>query len=205
MGMGGMGQMGMGQAGMGQMGMGGMQGMGCCSMCPMCQGMSPAGGDMLPEQMLNRLVREIGLTGEQVEQILGILLDFRKTRIRLTSEMQIVQIDLQKMLMQDTVDKKKVEQQVRDLSRMQGDLNLAGAQAVLAARDVLTPEQRRKAVSLLIKGFYFPGGMAMPAGQGPMAPGMTMPPAGQGPQGPMAPGMSMPPAGPPQAPGPATW
>ena len=166
---------------MNQMQMGQMQ-MGAGCMCPMC-GMQMGG--MTPDRMLAEGIQGLGLTDDQMTRLRDICMDFRKTQIRLTGDIEIAQIDLQRMLVQDVVDAQKAERQVGEINKLQGDLQITMVRSLLAARNVLTPEQRRAIISKMMRT----GPMQQPAsgGRGPM---------------PMGPGASPPSGGPPQPPPP---
>ena len=173
MGMGqGMGR-GMGQGmgpGMGQgMGPGMGQGMGQGMMCPMCP-MMGAGG-MLPGHMFNMHAAALELTEDQIQKIQNIQTDFRRQQIRTGSEIELSRIDLQQEMMKDNPDVTKAERLIRDINRLQADMQVAAMKASAAAKNVLTPEQRSRAKSMMMRP--------------PMGGGMQpMPPAG-GPHGPM--------------------
>lgn len=132
-------------------------------------------GMTMPGQILMH-ARMLDLTKEQTGRIRSMHTELRKEQIRLTSQIQIAQIDLQELLAQDTVDMPKVEQQVREISRLQGDLQLARIRAMNSVRNVLTPEQREKLQSLMM------GTRPMGLMQGPKPMGRdATPPPGPGP------------------------
>ncbi len=114
-----MGMPGMGGGGMmGGMGGGGMMGhMGGGGM------MGPGG--MGPDQCLMMHIQSLGLTDDQMGRLRPIMTDYQKEKINLSGQIQIKEIDLHTIMMADTVDMKKVEAQVRDINRLQGDLQLA--------------------------------------------------------------------------------
>ena len=183
-----------GMPGMGGGRMGGMGGGMMGGMCPM---MGP--GHMALDQCLIMHIQSLGLTDDQMSRLRAAMTDYQKEKINLTSQIQVKEIDLHTMLMADSVDMKKVEAQVRDITRLQGDLQLAGIRAFQAGKKVLTPEQVRTlhqmmgmcmgACPMMGGGMPMPmmGGMSAPGG---MAPGAPMPNA---PNAPMTP--PNPPAG----------
>lgn len=194
-----MGMPGMGGGGMmGGMGGGGMMGHMGGGMMP---GMMGPGGMGL-DQCLMMHIQSLGLTDDQMGRLRPIMTDYQKEKINLSGQIQIKEIDLHTMMMADSVDMKKVDAQVRDINRLQGDLQLAGIQAFLAGKKILTPEQIRMlhqqmgmcmgACPMMGGGMQMPmmGGQGMMGGGMPgMAPGQMAP----GPGGPMKP--PAPPAG----------
>jgi len=207
-GMPGMGGQGMMGGGMGR-GMGGGQGMmgpgAMGGMCPMMGGQGMiGGGGMAPDQCLMMHIQSLGLTDDQMSRLRPSMTEYQKEMISLNSQIQVKQIDLHTMLMANNVDMKKVETQVRDINRMQGDLQLAGIRAFEAGKKILTPEQTRMLRQQMgnctgscpmMGAPGMMGGRGMMGGQGMMrGPGMAdgIP----GPGG-MAPGAPMTPSAPP--------
>jgi Spy/CpxP family protein refolding chaperone len=116
-----------------------------------------------------------------------IFVDYMKKEIQLKSQIEVAQIDLWQLMMQDKVDTQKVNKQVNMISEAKGDLLEAQTHALLAVRDVLTPEQRSKMQMMMMKMPLMSGGMGMGDGGGmrrpmPMQPGMMPPPGGTEPQ-----------------------
>lgn len=147
----------MGQMGQGMGGMQGMQGM----MCPMC-GMMSMGG-MLPGGMYLMHADMLGLTDDQIRKLQDIQADFRRRQVRTGSDIQLNQIDLQQETMKDSPDATKAERLIREINRLQGDMQVAAMKASMAAKNVLTPEQRRMAMSMMMKPpMQVPGGMQQP-------------------------------------------
>jgi len=185
----------MGGMGGGMMGgMGGGQGM-------MGGGMMGPGGMGL-DQCLMMHIQSLGLTEDQMSRLRTVMTDYQKERINLTSQIQVKEIDLHTMLMADNADMKKVEAQVRDINRVQGDLQLAGIRAFLAGKKILMPEQIRMLQQMMGMCMgtcpMMGGGMPMPMmggpgmmggmpGPGGMAPGAPMPPSPNAPMSPNPP------------------
>jgi Spy/CpxP family protein refolding chaperone len=166
--------------GMGQMGMGSM-------MCPMCQGRMGGGqgmdmgmmypmcrGMMLPGHHALMHREALGLSDQQADKIRDIQTEFRKQQIRLGSEVQLAEIDLEQAMKAEKVDMPGVERLVREMNRVQGDLRLAGIRAKVSAQNVLTPDQRKMAESMMM--MPGPQPMGMP-GPGMMRPGTPQAPA----------------------------
>ena len=96
-----------------------------------------------------RIAEKLELTDEQVKQVKSALTDARKKRIGLRAGARVARIELREMVSQETVDKAKVGAKVDEIAKIQGDLLRARIDAVLAVREVLTPEQIAKADGLL--------------------------------------------------------
>ena len=161
--------------GMGQgMGMGGPMGHGMQCMCPMC-GMMGMGG-MLPGQMLLMHADMLKLTDDQIQKIRNIQPDFRRQQVRTGADIQLDQIDLQQELMKDGPDAAKAERLIRHINQLQADQQVAAMKASIAAKNVLTPEQRQMCSSMMkmkMMGPQMPGGMqpmGPPGGTPPMPP-----------------------------------
>jgi Spy/CpxP family protein refolding chaperone len=176
---GGMGQ-GMGMRGMMGKGMGMGGGQGMQGMCPMCSMMGMS--DMLPGGMCLLRAGGLGLTDDQTSKIQNIHTDFRREQIKTGSEIQLAQLDLQQELMKDNPDTSKVGTIIKRINGLQAEVQIAAMKSWIAARNVLTPEQRQKCKSMMM-GRPMTGGMMpmMPQGGGgmqPMAPGAggQMPP-----------------------------
>ena len=186
MGMGG-GMMGGGQGMRGMMGkgmgMGGGQGM--QGMCPMCSMMGMS--EMLPGGMCLLRAGGLGLTDDQISKIQNIHTDFRREQIKTGSEIQLAQLDLRQEMMKDNPDASKVGTIIKRINGLQAEVQIAAMKSWIAARNVLTPEQRQKCKSMMKSMMQGMGGMMggmqpmMPKGGGgmqPMAPGAggQMPP-----------------------------
>lgn len=100
-------------------------------------------------RMMGRMQERLELTDEQVKKIKDVLTEARKKRIALRADARIAGIDLRQMVSGETVDKAEVGAKVDAIAKVRGDLLRARADAVLAVREVLTPEQIAKAENVL--------------------------------------------------------
>jgi hypothetical protein len=151
------GKMGGGMMGRGMMGMGGMGGMAG-------QGRMMGRGGMMEDgmmgfgggEMMERLVivsylrneEELGLSDEQVKKLEGRRTSYLKEAIGLHAKLQIGRIELKELLDQDSADMAAVEKKVRANQDVQCDLILAAIRANQDAKNILTPDQRKKAKAL---------------------------------------------------------
>jgi len=101
------------------------------------------------ERGIKRIAERLELSDEQVTKIKGVLSEARKKQITLRAGARVARIELREMVSADTVDKAKVAAKVDEIAKVGGDLLRARTDAVLAVREVLTPEQLAKADGLL--------------------------------------------------------
>ena len=110
-------------------------------------------GGNLPGLLNSRRLREgLELTDEQTEQLHKINVDTRKNAVQKRADLQIRQIELHELLRAENPPRVQVEQKVREITQLQGDLMQTRVDALLSARAVLTPEQRQKAQELRSQG-----------------------------------------------------
>ena len=98
---------------------------------------------------VKRMTKKLERTDEQVSKIKSALTDARKKRIGLRADARVASIELREMVSQEAVDKAKMGAKVDEIAKIRGDLLRARADAVLAVREVLTPEQIAKADDML--------------------------------------------------------
>ena len=95
------------------------------------------------------MTEKLELTDEQVKKVKGALTDARKKRIGLRADARVAGIELREIVSQETVDKAKIGAKVDEIAKIRGDLLRARTDAVVAVREVLTPEQIAKADDML--------------------------------------------------------
>jgi Spy/CpxP family protein refolding chaperone len=107
-----------------------------------------ASGDSLG-QLLPVLLKEIGLTPEQTQQVQQIVASHRETLQSLFSQLQAANAALaNKLIVPEEIKAEQLAPQVQRITELREQLLLEGLQAFLEVRSVLTPEQRVKAVQL---------------------------------------------------------
>lgn len=109
-------------------------------------------------RMMGRMQERLELTDEQVKKIKDVLTEARKKRIALRADARIAGIELRQMVSGETVEKAEVNAKVDAVAKIRGDLLRARADAVLAVREVLTPEQIAKADGMLKRMLHGRGG-----------------------------------------------
>ncbi|MCY4489534.1 MAG: Spy/CpxP family protein refolding chaperone [Deltaproteobacteria bacterium] len=100
-------------------------------------------------RMMKRMTERLELTDEQVKKIKDVFTDARKKKIALRADARIAGIDLRQMVSGESVDKAEVGAKVDAIAKVRGDLLRARTDAVLAVREILTPEQIAKADGML--------------------------------------------------------
>lgn len=90
-------------------------------------------------------VEELGLSSEQVNQLKVIRVEVRKDNIRNAAETEITRLELSELLAGDTWTMKDAESLVRQVQKLEGDMQVRHLQAISDARKVLTEEQLKQA------------------------------------------------------------
>ena len=113
-------------------------------------GMGMGGGMFLgPERILlmddrGRLAEKLDLTGTQKDKLRDIGGDLERKEIRLRADLETAGLDLRDLMRSDSPSASAVDAKIENLSQLRGELMKANARAVLDARKVLTPDQRKK-------------------------------------------------------------
>lgn len=136
--------------------------------CPMCGGDMHGDGmsAMIPGQRYLAQCGALGLSSDQINRIRNIQIDFYKQAVQDISGILTAHLDQQQALMADKVDTGRVEKQAREIGRLVGELDLAAVRAQIAARNVLTPDQRAKANTMAVPCMPMGGMMGQPSGGG---------------------------------------
>lgn len=137
---------------MGGKGMGGMMGAGRSGMMG-GEGMHSMmhGGQMgMMAQGMGQMfyldrAEELGLSSEQVNKLKAIHVEGRKDNIRKAAEAKIVRLELSDLLSGDTWTLNDAEPLVRNVQKLEGDMQVRHLQALSDARKVLTAEQLKQA------------------------------------------------------------
>jgi Spy/CpxP family protein refolding chaperone len=127
----------------------------------------------------------INLTDDQANHLRQIIVDAQKSAIETRARLAVDGIELRELLRADKPDQDAVMKKAEAITRLRGQMMKNGIQAILDAKDVLTPEQQKKVRDLMESRFMRGawgarrmerggGGMMMPRGRRNMPP-----PAGQ--------------------------
>ena len=101
------------------------------------------------EKMLD--LKELALTDEQSDRIMGIMTETRKETIQLRSEFKVARIEMGDLLTQESVDKEAIALKADQIGQSAQQLVQLWTAAAIDVRDLLTPEQANKARPYLIK------------------------------------------------------
>jgi Spy/CpxP family protein refolding chaperone len=87
---------------------------------------------------------EIGLTSEQQTKLRQSRLATKRETIELGAKLRILRLELRELLQADQPDQKAVQAKVKEIGELRTKIELARINGRLAARSVLTAEQREK-------------------------------------------------------------
>tara|TARA_R110002096_G_scaffold433887_2_gene653782 strand:- start:93727 stop:94602 length:876 start_codon:yes stop_codon:yes gene_type:complete len=91
-----------------------------------------------------RVLSELNLNANQKNAIGTILVDARKTSIRMTANMNIAGIDLRRELEKDAASEKRVGVLIEQISSLEGELRKSRVFSWLRIRKLLSAKQRQK-------------------------------------------------------------
>jgi len=133
----------------GMMGRMDMKGMGGRMGCPMFGEMMEMNGANAIDMYL-RHAGDLGLSDEQVTKLKDMKSAFMKETIEKAAKLQVGRIELRDLMEKDTADMAAIEKKVKENESLRTDLVLSSVKAVINARNVLTPEQRKDARKFLM-------------------------------------------------------
>jgi Spy/CpxP family protein refolding chaperone len=105
------------------------------------RGMGPGGPVFGDPAMMQK---ELGLTDEQVKKIGAINLEHRKKMLDLREKIAPKEIQLERLLLEDTVDFAKVRALLKEISDIKIDLHMLKIEHRIDIEKVLTPDQKAK-------------------------------------------------------------
>lgn len=108
------------------------------------------------QRNMSRMVEELGLNDEQVKAIKDVLIEARKKNIKLMADARVARIELGQLVTGNEVDKASVNAKVDQIAGLRGDIMRQRTDAVLAVREILTPEQQQKADRMLQRLLHGP-------------------------------------------------
>jgi hypothetical protein len=92
---------------------------------------------------------KLGLSDDQVRRMEQLRTEFEKESIRKEADLRVAEMDLETLLDAPNVDLAKVETKVREVEKIRADLRIARIRTIEKAKDLLTPEQRKKLQEIL--------------------------------------------------------
>ncbi len=115
-------------------------------------GMAACDGDCdFDGSPMNRL-KALGLDEKQKEAVQSIHFRTKKDMIRLRADEQVAEIELREILSKDPVDLKAAEAAVKKIEGMKSEMKITHIKAKEEIKSNLTPEQRKKFVSMMDMG-----------------------------------------------------
>jgi Spy/CpxP family protein refolding chaperone len=86
----------------------------------------------------------MAITEDQVDKLLAIKTDFKKTKIRMKADIQLASVDLHDLLRDDKGSLNDIEAKLKDLYDTRAEMYFASVKATRDAKAVLTAEQRAR-------------------------------------------------------------
>jgi len=92
---------------------------------------------------------KLGLSDDQVRRMEQLRTDFEKESIRKEADVRVAEMDLEALLDAPSVEMGKAEAKVREIEKTRADLRIARIRAIEKAKELLTPDQRKKLHEIL--------------------------------------------------------
>ena len=146
-------------------------------------GMDMGGGMMEMMKMMGAMSR-LNLTPEQNKRFQMLKLQHQKEAIPLLGKVRMAGVDIQEMLLADSVDLEKVKAKVREKHDAMASLDISHLALMRDVKAGLTPEQRQRMESMMTEM----GPMMGPMPPMPMMGPMMGAPSGPAKEAPSAPG-----------------
>ena len=120
------------------------------------------GGGLLRMAENPRVRTALGLSDEQVARLHKISVDAQKASVQTRADMQLRRIELRELMRADNPDHDAIMRKLDEVNALQGKMQKARVETLLAARSVLTPEQLKKVKTFMEnRGAGGPGGGRM--------------------------------------------
>jgi len=108
-----------------------------------------AGHGLAGERLLRlaespRMRAYLNLTDQQVSRLHQLAVDTEKTSVETRASLQLRGIEMRELLRADNPDQDAILKKVDEVSALRGQMARQRIQTLLAARNVLTPEQQKK-------------------------------------------------------------
>lgn len=97
-------------------------------------------------------IDQLGLDDKQIGDVRTVLKKFQKEMIQKRADIEIAHVELSDILSQDPVDIKIAEAKVKQIETMKTEAFMMHIQSVEDIKSKLTPEQRKKFVSIMTMG-----------------------------------------------------
>lgn len=107
-------------------------------------GMGLVEKNLIHLHMLQKAGKEIGITGQQEEKLHKMQQVHQESVIRQEAELKVAEMKFKNLLMEEKVERAKVEGMIREIAKMKTDLMVQKINFLLDIKAVLTPEQIAK-------------------------------------------------------------
>jgi len=87
---------------------------------------------------------ELGLTDAQVEKLKSMKLERGKRAIKEKANLKTLELELRDLMSKDEIDVKAVDRKIDQIASQRAKIHKAQVHAMLDAKKVLTPEQKKK-------------------------------------------------------------
>ncbi len=94
---------------------------------------------------MERMQDRLGLSDEQAKEVRGILREARKKSIKLRADLRVARIELGELVTQEKVDQDKISAKLDEIGKLSQRRLRLRTDTVLTTRNVLSPEQIKKA------------------------------------------------------------
>jgi protein CpxP len=111
--------------------------------------MAACDGDCCLDGSPMNMLKTLGLDEKQKEAVQSIHFRTKKDMIRMRADEQVAEIELREILSKDPVDLKTAEAAVKKIEGMKSEMKITHIKAKEEIKSNLTPEQRKKFVSLM--------------------------------------------------------
>ncbi len=92
----------------------------------------------------DRVKTELSLTDYQTDRLRKIMMETQKSSLKTGADMAVRRIELRELLRADKPDCEAVMKKVQQISDLRREMMQQGVEALLAAKNLLTPEQQKK-------------------------------------------------------------
>jgi Spy/CpxP family protein refolding chaperone len=136
----------------GMMGGGMMGGMSMQEMMGMHgMGMDMEMGGMMEMMKMMRAASRLDLTADQKKRLQSLNLQHQKEAIPLMARLRMAGVELQELLLADPVDIEKVKAKIREKHQAMAELEYSHLAVKQQTKALLTPEQRQRMESMMMK------------------------------------------------------
>ncbi len=133
----------------------------------------------------NRVKAALGLNDQQVSGLRSLVVETEKATVKTQAEITVKEIELRELLRADETEDAAIIKKTEEISALRGDLMKQHVEALLKAKSLLTPEQRKKIRTFIeeraaggLGGMRFGTGMRPSERRGPATPPPANPPNG---------------------------